>query len=149
MPPPVWKHIRVYERRYGVLLVITAAQTGTCETSLSDRQQVFNQRVAGEDDFYTWRQMMNVRPNISVVKRQGGCVNSKLNWVAPVLPSCDSMEPKGTGLMSELDGIRMSTSCKRRGLQNYRQTVEMIEQRSLECCWTVSVSGTPHVSVQG
>lgn len=71
MPPPVRKHIHVYERQYGVLFVITAAQTRTSENSLSDRQQVFNQRVAGEDDFYTWRHMMNVRPNISVVKQQG------------------------------------------------------------------------------
>lgn len=53
MPAPVQKHIRVYERRCGVLFALTAAQTRTREISLSDRQKVFNQRVAGEDDFYT------------------------------------------------------------------------------------------------
>lgn len=53
MPAPVQKHIRVYERRYSVLFALTAAQTRTREISLSDRQKVFNQRVAGEDDFYT------------------------------------------------------------------------------------------------
>lgn len=90
--------------------------------------------------------MMNVRPNISVIKQQGGCVNSKLNWVAPVLPSCDSMEPKGTGLMSELDRIRMSTSCKRRGLQNYRQTVD---DKAAEPRMLLDYIGIGDVSVQG